>query len=88
LPIYDLAAGELKLQMKSSAKDEEKKKEAGHYSGLSMRTKRSKIASSDAAPQICALLHTRNTALLHLNDANTLPDNLSPASHQFWGQRN
>jgi len=40
LPIYDLAAGELKLQMKSSAKDEEKKKEAGHYSGLSMRTKR------------------------------------------------
>ena len=40
LPIYDLAAGGHKLQMKSSAKDEVKKKEAGHYSGLSMRTKR------------------------------------------------
>jgi hypothetical protein len=40
LPIYDLAAGGPKLQMKSKAKDEVKKKEAGHYSGLSMRTKR------------------------------------------------
>jgi hypothetical protein len=40
LPIYDLAAGGPKLQMKSNAKDEVKKKEAGHYSGLSMRTKR------------------------------------------------
>jgi hypothetical protein len=40
LPIYDLAAGGHKFQMKSSAKDEVKKKEAGHYSGLSMRTKR------------------------------------------------
>jgi hypothetical protein len=40
LSIYDLAAGGPKLQMKSNAKDEVKKKEAGHYSGLSMRTKR------------------------------------------------
>ena len=39
-PISDLAAGGPKLQMKSNAKDEVKKKEAGHYSGLSMRTKR------------------------------------------------
>jgi hypothetical protein len=40
LPIYDLAADGHKLQLKFRAKDEIKKKEAGHYSGLSMRTKR------------------------------------------------
>ena len=40
LPIYDLAAGGPKFQIKSNARDAIKKKEAGHYSGLSMRTKR------------------------------------------------
>src|SRR5664279_1033161 len=35
LSIYDWATGDHKLQMKSNAKDEVKKKEAGHYSGLS-----------------------------------------------------
>jgi len=42
--------------------------------------------SLDAAPQTHAQFHTRNTALLHRNDAITISDPMPPASHQFWGQ--
>ncbi|MGA2278718.1 MAG: hypothetical protein ABSG80_00285 [Verrucomicrobiota bacterium] len=92
LPIYGLAAGGPKLQMKSKAKDEVKKKEAGHYSGLSMRTKRLNQRFAVARPRTfvgCgaadyALLHTRNTAFLHTNDGIKIPEAVSPASHQFW----
>lgn len=60
LPIYDWAAGELKLQMKSKVKDEVKKKEAGHYSGLSMRTKRLNQRFAVARPRtFCWLRHRR-----------------------------
>jgi hypothetical protein len=64
--------------------DKYKRKEAGSLLRPLMRTKRLKIALSDAAPQIYALLHTRNTALLHLNYTTNLPDPPSPASHQYW----
>jgi hypothetical protein len=48
-----------------------KRKEAGHYSGLN-ENKRSNLRTiTDAAPQTYASLHTRNTAFLH---PMTLPE--------------
>ena len=53
---------------------------------LPLRTSTEIVSPSDAAPQTHANSHTRNTALLHRNDGNSLSDTASPASHQFWGQ--
>jgi hypothetical protein len=63
LPIYDLPAGGPKLRMKSSAKDEVKKKEAGHYSGLSMRTKRLNQRFAVARPRTFCWMRRRRPRL-------------------------
>jgi hypothetical protein len=59
-----------------------------------MRTKRLKFFATalaanfivGAAPQTYALLHTRNTAFLHLNDVTRITQAVKAASHHFWGQ--
>jgi hypothetical protein len=94
-PIFKFSTADLRFWRLSRKNfNETKRKEAGHYSGLSMRTKRfSNHISQSRTANFCRMRRSRQSpynthGTLHfcINDVANITDVLSPASHQLWLQ--